>query len=196
MNWAVGNGKSRLAVDLSLLDATNTWGCNGIYRDYQLGNIIALDYPMLLEIAKSEYKANIYTRESNVKRLNVQEVKAVDTLPWISTMRSLSSEHMSSGSYALYMAAARAKNKVGILGFDFFSYDGPNNVYLGTTNYEIYASNRIDPTYWLEQFNKILEAFPSLEFLYFAERHKDELTQLFKKPNFNWQSIEEAHGYF
>lgn len=51
----LGNGKSRSALNLSLLETHTTYGCNAIYRDFSPTNLICGDALMMWEILKSGY---------------------------------------------------------------------------------------------------------------------------------------------
>ena len=49
-----GNGESRPRQPI---ESNNfiTWGCNAIYRDFALDNLVSIDYPMQQEIYESDY---------------------------------------------------------------------------------------------------------------------------------------------
>ena len=49
-----GNGESRPRQPIEG-DNFITWGCNAIYRDFALDNLVSIDYPMQQEIYKSDY---------------------------------------------------------------------------------------------------------------------------------------------
>ena len=55
----IGNGESRSWFDPSKnnigLDEVKTWGCNAIYRDGVVDNLVAADYAIQQEIIKSKY---------------------------------------------------------------------------------------------------------------------------------------------
>ena len=55
----IGNGESRSWFDPSKnnidLDEVKTWGCNAIYRDGIVDNLVAVDYGIQQEIVKSKY---------------------------------------------------------------------------------------------------------------------------------------------
>jgi len=48
-----GNGESRPREALS--GNFITWGCNAIYRDFTLDNLVVIDYPMQQEVYESDY---------------------------------------------------------------------------------------------------------------------------------------------
>jgi len=51
-----GNGESRPREVLS--GNFITWGCNAIYRDFTLDNLVVMDYPMQQEVYESDYPMN------------------------------------------------------------------------------------------------------------------------------------------
>ena len=52
-----GNGESRQVWDVTKKSYTGftTWGCNAIYRDCKVDNLVAIDYGIQQEIYKSDY---------------------------------------------------------------------------------------------------------------------------------------------
>ena len=48
-----GNGESRPREPLS--GNFTSWGCNAIYRDFIVDNLVVIDYPMQQEVYKSDY---------------------------------------------------------------------------------------------------------------------------------------------
>ena len=58
----IGNGESRSWFNPSKinigLDEVKTWGCNAIYRDGNVDNLVSVDYAMQQEIVESEYPLN------------------------------------------------------------------------------------------------------------------------------------------
>ena len=53
-----GNGESRPTTDLIGGEWTTTWGCNAIYRDFAVDNLVSVDYNMQQEIYESGYAMN------------------------------------------------------------------------------------------------------------------------------------------
>ena len=51
-----GNGESRPREALS--GNFITWGCNAIYRDFTLDNLVVIDYPIQQEVYESDYPMN------------------------------------------------------------------------------------------------------------------------------------------
>ena len=50
-----GNGESRPKDKIIGGEWTTTWGCNAIYRDFVVDNLVSVDYPMQQEIYESGY---------------------------------------------------------------------------------------------------------------------------------------------
>ena len=52
-----GNGESRLGKvwPTSIPNDIETWGCNAIYRDMKVDNLVSVDYNMQQEIYQSKY---------------------------------------------------------------------------------------------------------------------------------------------
>ena len=48
-----GNGESRPREPLS--GNFTSWGCNAIYRDFVVDNLVVIDYPMQQEVYESDY---------------------------------------------------------------------------------------------------------------------------------------------
>jgi hypothetical protein len=51
----IGNGESRSWFNPSKDNEFVTWGCNAIYRDGEVDNLVAVDYAMQQEIVESQY---------------------------------------------------------------------------------------------------------------------------------------------
>jgi len=54
--YVLGNGESRKDIDINELKKTGrVWGCNAIYRDYDLDGLVAVDPMLEHEIYRSGY---------------------------------------------------------------------------------------------------------------------------------------------
>ena len=53
-----GNGESRPKDKIIGGEWSTTWGCNAIYRDFAVDNLVSVDYAMQQEIYESEYALN------------------------------------------------------------------------------------------------------------------------------------------
>ena len=130
----LGNGKSRLAVDLELLRSqAKIFGCNALYREFTPDVLVATDPEIAQTIQESGYSLNnvFYTRKP-IEGLGAKLIKR--------------NYGYSSGPIALTLAVDEGLDKIFMVGFDLDSIDGKfNNVYAGTDFYKQIGS---DPTHW------------------------------------------------
>ena len=77
-----GNGESRKQFDqLQFMGNFTTWGCNAIYRDFKVDNLVSVDYAMQQEIESSGYARDNVCHFSdwsvlpNVSNLLVDNIK-------------------------------------------------------------------------------------------------------------------------
>jgi len=130
----LGNGKSRLAVDLTMLRSqAKVFGCNALYREFTPDVLVATDPEIATAIQESGYSLNnvFYTR------------KPIEGLGAKLITRNYG---YSSGPVALTLAVGEGLNKIFMVGFDLDSTDGKfNNVYAGTDYYKQLGT---DPTHW------------------------------------------------
>ena len=132
--FVLGNGKSRLAVDLnSLRPHGKVYGCNALYREFTPDVLVATDPGISGAIQDSGYaKDNVfYTRKPDPK-----------------SGARLITEHFgfSSGPIALNLAIRDKHSKIFMLGFDLDGDAGKfNNVYADT---EFYKKSIETETYW------------------------------------------------
>ena len=142
--FVLGNGKSRLAVDLnSLRPHGKIYGCNALYRDFTPDVLVATDPEISREIQESGYslKNEFHTR------------KPLNDLGAIQLSRY---NGYSSGPNALHLAIKQGGIKIFLLGFDLDSpEDGRfNNVYAGT---ECYKPVDSDQTFYGNWINQVVE---------------------------------------
>lgn len=153
--FVLGNGKSRLQVDLHELRAHGKiYGCNALYRDFTPDVLVSTDRPMATEIENSGYAEcnEFWTRMPNPYKF----ANKIDI-----------NYGFSSGPIAISLAARYGHNTVYLLGFDLIGDNGGiNNVYAGTANYrpthdkETYWGN------WLNQIYAIMkDQFPKTRFI-------------------------------
>ena len=145
--FVLGNGKSRLAVDLETLrQHGRIYGCNALYRHFTPDVLVATDPEISRAIQQSGYALEnaFYTRKP---------------LPNLGA-RSLDRYHYgySSGPNALDIAIKDGMEKIFMLGFDLDSIDNKfNNVYADT---EFYKKSTQEPTYhgnWIKQIAEIIK---------------------------------------
>lgn len=149
----VGNGESRLSIDLKqLLLKIKSVGCNAIYRDYSVDHLICVDRRMVKEA--KPFHNNIYTRKDWNQPFNI---KAVPDIPYHGDKRQDDPFNWGSGPYAVLLASTLSKS-IHMIGFDLYSKDRKiNNVYKGTDNYDKIDKSAIDHSYWVYQISKVFE---------------------------------------
>tara|TARA_B100001093_G_scaffold520418_1_gene615644 strand:+ start:1406 stop:2128 length:723 start_codon:yes stop_codon:yes gene_type:complete len=75
-HYIYGNGQSRIGYGVARMDGVS-WGCNAIYRDHEVDNLVAVDYGIQGEIIESGYarRHQCYFSDWNVlpSDINVKE---------------------------------------------------------------------------------------------------------------------------
>jgi hypothetical protein len=153
--FVLGNGVSRLAVDLNRLNQHGKiYGCNALYREFAPDVLVSTDRAIAQTIQNSGYAQNhtMYTRKP---------------MPGLGA-RSVPQNYFgfSSGPIAVALAALDKNLAVYLIGFDM----GPtasnrfNNVYADT---EFYKKSSSLPTFtgnWSRQIVSICKDFPDTSF--------------------------------
>jgi len=151
----IGNGKSRVGVNLDLLHQEKI-GCNAIFRDYYVEHLVCCDKRLVKQSIK--HHSNIYTRSRWAKDFQV------NSLPELNEQgndRKDEPMNWGSGPYAVLLASTMSLD-IKMLGFDLYSTDKKvNNLYTGTAGYSTRDSKAVDPSYWIYQIGKIFEWYPS-----------------------------------
>mgnify|MGYP003651556968 CR=1 FL=1 len=153
--FVLGNGISRLSVDLSVLKQRGTvYGCNALYREFVPNVLISTDKAIAHTIQHSGYAQEhaMYTRKP---------------LPGLGA-RSVPQNYFgfSSGPIAVGLAAIDKHLAVYLLGFDM----GPtlsnrfNNVYANTEFYKKSSSNPTFTGNWIRQIVTVTRDFPNTSF--------------------------------
>jgi hypothetical protein len=153
--FVLGNGISRLAVDLSVLKQRGTiYGCNALYREFAPDVLISTDKGIAHTIQHSGYarEHTMYTRKP---------------LPGLGA-RSVPQSYFgfSSGPIAVGLAAMDQHLAVYLIGFDM----GPtatnrfNNVYADTEFYKKSSSNPTFTGNWVRQIVTVTRDFPNTSF--------------------------------
>jgi hypothetical protein len=170
IGFVIGNGQSRLAIDLDRLRGKGKiYGCNALYRSFTPDVLVATDTPIATRIQAENYaKQNVfYTR----KPMPGSGARGVE----------LKYYGFSSGQIAAALAAKECE-VIFLLGFDFGTNEPPpkrfrkhskkqkpisqhyNNVYAGT---EFYKNPSDPPTFggnWIKQIITIARDFPEVVF--------------------------------
>lgn len=167
--FVLGNGVSRLAVDLSVLKQRGrVYGCNALYREFVPDVLVSTDRGISHEIQNSGYaKKNLmYTRKP---------------LPGLGA-RSVPQNYygFSSGPIAVGLAALDKHLAIYLIGFDM----GPtqnnrfNNVYADT---EFYKKSSANPTFtgnWVRQLVSVCRDFPNTSFHRVQGETTAEITEI------------------
>lgn len=153
--FVLGNGTSRLAVDLNHLKTLGTiYGCNALYREFVPDVLVSTDKPISTKIQEEGYSLNhkFYTRRPIVGQGGLHVPQQY--------------HGFSSGPIAVSLAAIDKNIAIYLLGFDM----GPsqfgkfNNVYADT---EFYKKSSATPTYtgnWARQLVTVSKDFPKTNF--------------------------------
>jgi hypothetical protein len=170
----VGNGESRLVLDLSTFSQDTIIGCNALHRDITVSHLVCCDRKMVDEAIKNpnNIDTTIYTRPEWLSFYTKHSnVKSVPELPYKGTQRQDELWHWGSGPLSILLACVLEHNDVTIIGFDLWSADyRVNNVYKNTENYAGTESMAVDPSYWIYQIGKIFELYPNKKFTVISNR--------------------------
>ena len=153
--FVLGNGVSRLVVDLSVLKQRGTvYGCNALYREFVPNVLVSTDKGIAHTIQHTGYaRENVmYTRKP---------------LPGLGA-RTVPQNYFgfSSGPIAVGLAAIDRHLAVYLIGFDM----GPtqsnrfNNVYADTEFYKKSSSNPTFTGNWVRQIVTVCKDFPTTSF--------------------------------
>jgi len=152
--FILGNGKSRLTVDLTKLSPLGaTYGCNWLCKTFTPDCLVATDRPIADSIQQSGYaqKHRFHTRKPIV---------------------DLGGKHLtndykgfSSGPNAAALACIDGHSDIYLIGMDLGTTNGMfNNVYVDT---QFYKKELDPPTYagnWINQLVKLTEDYPNRQF--------------------------------
>lgn len=152
--FILGNGKSRLSVDLTKLSPLGaTYGCNWLCKTFSPDCLVATDRPIADAIQQSGYaqKHRFHTRKPIVDLGG----------------KHLSNEYkgFSSGPNAAALACIDGHSDIYLIGMDLGTTNGMfNNVYVDT---QFYKKELDPPTYagnWINQLVKLTEDYPNRQF--------------------------------
>jgi hypothetical protein len=152
--FILGNGKSRLLVDLTKLSPLGaTYGCNWLCKTFSPDCLVATDRPIADAIQQSGYaqKHRFHTRKPIVDLGG----------------KHLSNDYkgFSSGPNAAALACIDGHSDIYLIGMDLGTTNGMfNNVYVDT---QFYKKELDPPTYagnWINQLVKLTEDYPNRQF--------------------------------
>lgn len=155
--FVLGNGLSRQEINAAkLLDLGVVYGCNAQYREFNPDYLIAVDVKMVNEIIDSGYN-----KENSVWTNPNKGVKSNTSINFFSPHKG-----WSSGPTALWFSATNSHKKIYIFGFDFQGINGKfNNVYADTFNYKRSQDAATYYGNWLNQTEKVVSQFKTIEFV-------------------------------
>lgn len=180
--FVLGNGVSRLAVDLnSLKREGKVYGCNALYRTFTPDVLISTDTPISTAIQQSGYSAEYrtYTRKP-IPGLGAHSVPQ----PYFG---------YSSGPTAVAIAAQDQNLAVYLIGFDMgpVEHNKFNNVYADT---EFYKKSSAIPTYtgnWIRQLLQIMRDYSKTRFVRVKGPTTADIAEFQGVPNLVTMTMED-----
>jgi len=179
--FILGNGKSRLAVNLNkLMEVGTVFGCNGLYRDFTPHCLVATDRPIAEEIQNSGYaqKHRFHTRkpiEGSGAKFLVKEYKG-----------------FSSGPNSAALALVDGHSDIYLIGMDLGTTNGMfNNIYAGTQFYKDEMSPPTFPGNWINQVVTLTKDFESRQFWRVEGPESAFVPQFNKIPNMRILSMDK-----
>ena len=179
--FILGNGKSRLVLDLNrLMEIGTVYGCNGLYRDFVPHCLVATDRPIAEEIQNSGYaqKHRFHTRkpiESLGGKFLVKEYKG-----------------FSSGPNATALACMDGHSDIMLVGFDLGTTNGMfNNVYVDT---QFYKKELDPPTFagnWVRQLVDLTKEYKHVNFTRVEGPESAFIKQFSNLPNVQILSMDK-----
>lgn len=165
ISFCFGNGESRYGIDVDRLNEYGpVYGCNAIYRDWHVDNLVSCDKKIAKEITKNgeHLKTNFYTKSDWKKTFaKYPEVKFLPPLPFVGD-----DAKWGSGTSALLLACLHQADIVVMFGYDLWSNEGAlNNLYKDTDFYPKSTDPHPDPSIWQQQINQIFVHFADTQFV-------------------------------
>ena len=152
--FVLGNGKSRLILDLEKLKSVGTvYGCNALYREFSPDVLISTDPGISEEIQNSGYPLkNVHYTRKPIQGKGSKQI-----------------EHnygFSSGPIALTYAAISNATVIYFAGFDLVGIDNKfNNVYENTAHYKTSDDKATFYGNWVKQIAEITKTYSSKKFV-------------------------------
>jgi hypothetical protein len=176
--FVLGNGTSRLGINLDKLKATGTiYGCNALYREFSPDYLVAVDVKMILEINKAGYqnKNTVWTNPN----------KSYERMKNFNYFQP--SKGWSSGPTALWLACQHKWQQIYILGFDYKGLqEGKklNNVYADTPNYKKSSDGATFFGNWMRQTKMVISDNKNIEFIRIVQSDTYNPGDLEALPNY------------
>ena len=173
--FVLGNGKSRLVLDLDQLKSVGTvYGCNALYREFTPDVLISTDPGISEEIQNSGYSLrNLhYTRKP---------------IPGKGSRKIEHNYGFSSGPIALTYAALSQATTIYFAGFDLTGIgDKFNNVYENTAHYKNSEDKATFYGNWVRQIDSIVNQHPLKKFIRLVTQ------ETFTPPDWNSSKYSET----
>lgn len=150
----LGNGRSRLGLDLSSLKSFGrVYGCNALYREFSPDVLVSTDPGISEEIQRSGYsKHNIHYTRKPIEGLGSYQIDRLI-------------HGYSSGPVAIGLAA-REHSYIYFAGFDLQGDAGKiNNIYAGTEHYKPVDSTATYYGNWVRQIAEVMRQHPNKRFV-------------------------------
>jgi len=170
ISFVVGNGETRRTINVSSLrEYGPVWGCNKIYEQFHVDNIVAVDQSILELIVRNgfHFSMNVYTRRRwSPDYNNVPEVKYIPDFKDEGQVKWQKQWHWNSGPLALFLACEQGADVVCMFGFDLYGYGGRvNNMYKDTLGYDKSDTKAVDPGFWISQIDQLMKWYPNTQFV-------------------------------
>lgn len=184
----VGNGESRLALDPSVYEKKDTWGCNLVYREFAPRTLVCCDKHILITAIseRAERSSQVWTRALHFGQFNLPDsIKSLpEDLPFPKESKHDIALHWGSGTYAAYLACLSPHDILVFVGFDLWGTKDNriNNVYKGQNGYGPADGDAVGPQGWIYQFGRLMAHFPSKQFVF--------LNQPSWKPPESWTAYD------
>lgn len=165
ISFCFGNGESRHGIDVDYLNEYGPiYGCNAIYRDWHVDNLVSCDRKVIKEIidAGEHQQTNLHVPAR--WRRTYQKYPEVQYLP--TEAMGQDAQEWAAGTWALYLACEHKANIVVMLGYDLWARDGRlNNLYKDSAGYPKSFEKPIDPIHWQQQISQIMQNYSDTQFV-------------------------------
>ena len=171
--YVIGNGLSRKYFDLNkLVDRGTTFGCNGIYRDFEVDYLLAVDTAMITEIVNYRNNHATPTEKKSYLDKHFYARHLPDNIEWHNILPP--SRGWSTGtSAALLSVETLLYTQVYLLGFDFKGLGNGetreerffNNIYADSSNYCATDTTETFFMNWVNQIDALLREFPDVNII-------------------------------
>jgi len=179
--FIIGNGKSRLVVDLNVLKSQGKiYGCNALYRTFVPDCLVATDRPIAEAIQNSGYSKQyrFHTRKP-IPGLGAQPLQN-------------KYKGYSSGPNATALACLDGHTEIFLVGFDLGTTNGMfNNVYVDT---QFYKKQLEPPTFagnWVRQLLELANEYENINFTRVEGPESAFVKQFAKLPNMRLLSMDK-----